>query len=145
MLQTKASRGSASDASSFGSRLVDDDPANESSVVRSLCLSSLLRPASTAAGHRRSGPMREIVHFHLGPRAGHLATHQWNVAESLFAYSDADVDHGVEHDVDWRQGVGRNVCATLARLQNLLPGLLTSSGCLPSVRFRRATRRTCRA
>jgi hypothetical protein len=58
--------------------------------------------------------MREIVHLHLGPRAAHLATHQWNVAESLFAYSDADVDHGVEHDVDWRQGVGRNVRPALA-------------------------------
>lgn len=54
--------------------------------------------------------MREIVHLHLGPRASHLATHQWNTAESLFSFSDADVDHGVEHDVDWRQGVSsRNV------------------------------------
>ncbi|CED85323.1 Members of tubulin/FtsZ family [Phaffia rhodozyma] len=51
--------------------------------------------------------MHEILHFQLGPRSNHVGTHSWNIRESLFAYTDQDVDHGVAHDVDWRQGLGR--------------------------------------
>lgn len=53
--------------------------------------------------------MHEIVHLQFGPRSNHLGTHVWNVADSQFAWADADEDYGVDLDVDWRQGVGRGV------------------------------------
>jgi len=53
--------------------------------------------------------MHEIIHLQFGPRSNHVGTHYWNIAESLFSYGDEDVDYGVVHDVDWRQGIGRDV------------------------------------
>ena len=53
--------------------------------------------------------MHEIIHLQLGPRANHLGTHQWNIAESMFSYDDNDTDYDVDHGVDWREGLGKEV------------------------------------
>lgn len=60
--------------------------------------------------------MHELLHVQLGPRANHLGTHAWNIAESHFAYSDTDTDYDIDHGVDWREGFGREVsCQTVEK------------------------------
>lgn len=60
--------------------------------------------------------MHEIIHLQFGPRANHIGTHLWNLAESQFQYGDDDggLDYGIDWEVDWREGIGREVrCPSL--------------------------------
>lgn len=54
--------------------------------------------------------MHEVIHLQFGPRSNHVGTHLWNMAESQFTYGQAgEIDYEVDVDVDWRQGIGREV------------------------------------
>ncbi|KAB8296846.1 hypothetical protein EYC80_002257 [Monilinia laxa] len=49
--------------------------------------------------------MHEVITLQLGQKSNYLATHFWNAQESYFTYS-ADQESIVDHDVNFRPGIG---------------------------------------